>query len=454
MSAEAQETRINDTVQELMFKFYPLAPILNNIRFKMSNKIPTAAVDASGRGLFNPDFAETLSDSELRFVIAHEALHVLLCHHKRSQKIEHVDNRLFNIAADCYINENLKTSTSYMAPEGLVDYELISKQLGEVYSYATMLEESTEDLYDRLAANGGGNNGGGTSGSGNGDKGDGDPGSSAGDGESEDGDDTSGSTSGDGSESESGSSSGSGNTLEGDIQQDEAIGEAYGDSSERESKQMEEAVEQADKRLDAGNGAGLGTGSGADFDIISKVLSVDASKILSRFTYKVSGRSTVCRSYRRPSRRYREIYPISAGKTRRAKRDVVFSIDVSSSMDAEKISKAVAFLVSLGREFTVGSKFMFFNGEHSDIYEFKSMEDFRNKLMASYGGGTSLDAALYDNKIDEVADGVVIISDMQFFEKISDGLLSDRVRCPYMLVGVDVADPSDLDVKRDNIVLF
>ena len=450
MSAETQETRISDTVQELMFKFYPLAPILNNIRFKMSNKIPTAAVDASGRGIFNPDFAETLSDSELHFVIAHEALHVLLCHHKRSQKIAHVDNRLFNIAADCYINENLKTSTSYMAPEGLVDYELISRQLGEDYSYATMLEESTEDLYDRLAANGGDGNG--TSGSGNGGNGDGDSGSSAGDDESEDGDDASGSASGDGSESESGSSSGSGNTLEGDIQQDEAIGEAYGDASEQESEQMEEAVEQADQRLN--NGAGLGTGSGADFDIISKALSVDASKILSRFTYKVSGRSTVCRSYRRPSRRYREIYPISAGKTRRSKRDVVFSIDVSESMDAEKISKAVAFLASLGREFTVGSKFMFFNGEHTDIYEFKSMEDFKRKLMASYGGGTSLYAALYDNKIDEVADGVVIISDMQFFEKISDNLLSDRIRCPYMLVGVDVPNPSDLDIKRDNIVLF
>lgn len=452
MSAETQETRISDTVQELMFKFYPLAPILNNIRFKMSSKIPTAAVDASGRGLFNPDFAETLSDSELRFVIAHEALHVLLCHHKRSQKIEHVDNRLFNIAADCYINENLKTSTSYMAPDGLVDYELISKQLGEDYSYATMLEESTEDLYDRLAANGGDGNG--TSGNGNGGNGDGDSGSSAGDDESEDSDATSGSASGDGSESESGNGSGSGNTLEGDIQQDEAIGEAYGDSSEQESEQMEDAVEQADKRLGAGNNAGLGTGSGADFDIISKALSVDASKILSRFTYKVSGRSTVCRSYRRPSRRYREIYPISAGKTRRSKRDVVFSIDVSDSMDAEKISKAVAFLVSLGREFTVGSKFMFFNGGHTDIYEFKSMEDFKRKLMANYGGGTSLYAALYGNKIDEVADGVVLISDMQFFEKISDSLLSDRIRCPYMLVGVDVADPSALDVKRDNIVLF
>lgn len=453
MSAETQETRISDTVQELMFKFYPLAPILNNIRFKMSNKIPTAAVDASGRGLFNPDFAETLDDSELRFVIAHEALHVLLCHHKRSQKIAHVNNQLFNIAADCYINENLKTSTSYMAPEGLVDYELISKQLGEDYSYATMLEESTEDLYDRLAANGG-DNGGGDSASNSGGDGDGDSGSSAGDDESGDSDAASGSASGNGSESESGNGSGSGNTLEGDIQQDEAISEAYGDVTRSESDQMEDAVEQADKRLDASNGAGLGAGSGADFDIISKALSVDASKILSRFTYKVSGRSTVCRSYRRPSRRYREIYPISAGKTRRSKRDVVFSIDVSSSMDAEKISKAVAFLVSLGREFTVGSKFMFFNGEHTDIYEFKSMEDFKRKLMASYGGGTSLYAALYDNKIDEVADGVVIISDMQFFEKISDSLLSDRVSCPYMLVGVDVPNPSDLDVKRDNIVLF
>lgn len=428
MTAEDQAKRISDIVQELMFKFYPLAPILNNIKFKMSDKIPTAAVDASGRGLFNPAFAERLNDSELRFVIAHEALHVLLRHHKRAKGIEHVDHQLFNVAADCYINENLKTSTSFIAPEGLVDFELVSKRLGDDYSYSTMLDENTEDLYERLAASSEGNGGSGNA-TGDGD-GAGDPDDASGDSSDSDG-------------------SGSSNTLDGDIQQDEAISSEYGDATELESNKMEGAANEASYRLGAGGDKG-----NSDIDIVSKALPVDASKILSRFTYTVSGRSTVCRSYRRPSRRYREIYPISAGKTRKARRDVVFSIDVSGSMDSDKISKVVAFLVSLGREFTVGSKFMFFNSDHSDIYEFKNMDDFKQKLSAHYGGGTCLDAALYDYKIDENADGVVIISDMEFSEDISDSLLSSHVRCPYMLVGVDVRDPKAINVKRDNIILF
>ena len=69
--------------------------------------IPTAAVRFDRDGgffsfCFNPDYFKTLDDYNLRFVICHEALHVILNHGYRGYGLEH---QLANISMDVVINE-------------------------------------------------------------------------------------------------------------------------------------------------------------------------------------------------------------------------------------------------------------------------------------------------------------------------------------------------------------
>jgi predicted metal-dependent peptidase len=54
----------------------------------------------------NPDFAGTLKDTELQFVIAHELMHLLMLHHDRRANR---DPLRWNIATDLIINRTLKT---------------------------------------------------------------------------------------------------------------------------------------------------------------------------------------------------------------------------------------------------------------------------------------------------------------------------------------------------------
>lgn len=63
----------------------------------------TACTDGS-RLIFDPDFAEKLSDRELQFVILHELMHCVLEHCIRGKTLH---SRLFNIACDIVVNSTI-----------------------------------------------------------------------------------------------------------------------------------------------------------------------------------------------------------------------------------------------------------------------------------------------------------------------------------------------------------
>lgn len=101
-------------------KFLAVTRLLNNYhgifsqiwvmgRPRLTDKIPTAAVAFNRDGgfvefLFNQKFMESLSITELCFVVAHECLHVILNHGKRLQKL---NPQAGNMSADITINEML-----------------------------------------------------------------------------------------------------------------------------------------------------------------------------------------------------------------------------------------------------------------------------------------------------------------------------------------------------------
>lgn len=77
--------------------------LLMHLRIKLDESLSTAATDGIFL-YFNPDFLDGLTDSELRFVMLHEVMHVVFDHVSRGRNFDH---ELYNIAADIVVNSNI-----------------------------------------------------------------------------------------------------------------------------------------------------------------------------------------------------------------------------------------------------------------------------------------------------------------------------------------------------------
>ncbi len=81
--------------------FYGL--LLLHTTYSIDPNAPTAYTDGT-RIAFGPEFLESLSDSELDFVMMHEVMHVVLQHCARGEGFEHERH---DIAADIVVNSNI-----------------------------------------------------------------------------------------------------------------------------------------------------------------------------------------------------------------------------------------------------------------------------------------------------------------------------------------------------------
>lgn len=121
--------------------FYGL--LLMHMIFGLTEECETACTDGV-RIEFNPDFLESLSDSELDFVLMHEILHVVLQHCMRNGDRQ---PERFNIACDIVVNSNIllenkmdKRSITlqkwgenmHLAPDGKEGYEYTAEQVYEM----------------------------------------------------------------------------------------------------------------------------------------------------------------------------------------------------------------------------------------------------------------------------------------------------------------------------------
>lgn len=114
---------------------------------------PTAWTDGTRMG-YNPEFMQSLTHDEVKFVVAHEVMHCAMGHPWRKSGREH---KRFNIAADLAINPELIAAGFTMPEGGLQDAQFDGK--------------SAEFIYDRLPQNDGesGDDDGGGDGDGDGD---------------------------------------------------------------------------------------------------------------------------------------------------------------------------------------------------------------------------------------------------------------------------------------------
>ena len=131
------KARVEQQISKLIC-FQPLfGTVFLFLNKRIENSIPTMAVGVIRKVdialFFNSSFVDKMTDLELRAVLKHEALHILLHHISRTQKHEY-NPKLFNYAADMVINQNI---------EGLPD--------GAIYPETYELERGlSADLYYKL----------------------------------------------------------------------------------------------------------------------------------------------------------------------------------------------------------------------------------------------------------------------------------------------------------------
>jgi predicted metal-dependent peptidase len=69
-----------------------------------TDTVPTAAMSGTGQMYMNPDWCSALTVRQLMFLLAHEALHYMLCH---ALRMGHRDAKAWNVACDKVINDTL-----------------------------------------------------------------------------------------------------------------------------------------------------------------------------------------------------------------------------------------------------------------------------------------------------------------------------------------------------------
>lgn len=118
------------------------SPVLFRLELRPCSEVPTLCTD--GRSLFfNPDFVICLKDGALVFFIFHETLHCVLLHPSRRGDR---DPELWNIAADLLVNAILVFEERMVPPEGIIlDKKYWKKKDGSFWTI--------EEIYDDLAKN-------------------------------------------------------------------------------------------------------------------------------------------------------------------------------------------------------------------------------------------------------------------------------------------------------------
>lgn len=132
--------------------FYGL--LLMHMTYSIDEALDTAATDGV-RIMFGADFLDSLTDSELDFVMMHEILHVVLRHCLRGADR---DGERFNIACDIVVNSNILLEhqmdrqsitlkkygeSMHLAPDGKEGYEYTAEQVYEMLPEQMERKEGT-----------------------------------------------------------------------------------------------------------------------------------------------------------------------------------------------------------------------------------------------------------------------------------------------------------------------
>lgn len=104
--------------------------LLCRVGIEVTDRVPTAAADAEHL-MVNPKFFESLTLDERVFLLGHEIMHYALMHPLRMKGLDH---KVYNYAADYYINGQLVAMGLTMPKDGLYDRKYDGLSTEEIYT--------------------------------------------------------------------------------------------------------------------------------------------------------------------------------------------------------------------------------------------------------------------------------------------------------------------------------
>lgn len=85
------------------------------LNFMKNDSIPTAAIDLLGNLYYNEKWMTGMTDQNIRAIICHEILHLAFRHLDR---LDYRDHKLWNVACDLKVNEEIKGKTDLVLTKG------------------------------------------------------------------------------------------------------------------------------------------------------------------------------------------------------------------------------------------------------------------------------------------------------------------------------------------------
>ena len=124
------------------------------LNFLETSGIDTAMVDLNGNVYYNKKWLDSLDDLQLRSVVCHEVLHIAFRHIERLKKMETRNAKIWNIACDLKVNEELKNKQDISLIKGCLvpDYRDNCKINlgGKQIAISDISEKTSEQIYFEL----------------------------------------------------------------------------------------------------------------------------------------------------------------------------------------------------------------------------------------------------------------------------------------------------------------
>lgn len=120
--------------------------LLQTLTLKVDNRCPTAYTNGNCIA-FSDEFAASLNDEELKFVVAHEVMHCVYMHVFRYKQLKSsgIDHQLNNVAADYRINWDLKKDNIGTMPSTGLYKEKYDQDWSTMDIYNDLLQQSESD---------------------------------------------------------------------------------------------------------------------------------------------------------------------------------------------------------------------------------------------------------------------------------------------------------------------
>lgn len=123
------------------------AYLIMNMKFKNMEEVGSMGVDNQGTCYYSNKFVDELSEGELKGVLAHEVLHLVLEHLSRGKKL---DKTLFNVSADLVINDILVENNFQLDRRGLIPYLHEYTFEGTDITIEDLNKKTAEQVYNEL----------------------------------------------------------------------------------------------------------------------------------------------------------------------------------------------------------------------------------------------------------------------------------------------------------------